>query len=191
MVPDTFSWDLSERIDHARIDPFLPAGPGNSERVNLFSTGPRFAVPLGESNSIGLSAEYTDRSYRERETLDGPTRSFSLEFAHDLSALQQLALVVTGQDIGFDGTALPYDIQETYVTYDRRTASEGRFAVSAGASRLRREGESTSEPYFQLEWGRDVTPRSSISFGGGRRFESSTDHLDAGSLSGICGRRCR
>jgi hypothetical protein len=186
VLPDVFSWEFSERIDHARLDPFTPVGPGNSERINVFSTGPRIDIPLGDSSSFTLDGQYADRHYKEREALDGPNRAVSLQLARDFRQFQRLALVVTGQDIDFDDPASsrPYEIQDTYLAYERRTAADGLFALSGGTSRLRRDGETTSEPYFQMEWTRDITPRSSLSFRGGRSFESPTDYFDSATLDG-------
>jgi hypothetical protein len=185
IAPDTFSWDFTERIDHARLDPFAPGGPGNSERINSFSTGPRVTVPLGDNATFGLVAQYNDRQYRDSEDLDGPTRAVGVELGRDFGEGQRLSLQVTGQDIRFDDpTSLPYEIQEAFVTYQRRTASDGIFEIAAGSSRLRRESGSQSEPYVQLEWSAALTSRSVISFEGGKRFESPADFFDAGTLVG-------
>ena len=183
VVPETLSWEFSERVDHARRDPFTPVGPGNFERINVFATGPRLVIPLGASSSFRLDGQYAERHYQESESLDGPIRAVSLQFARDLSQFQQLALVATGQEIDFDDPrSRPYEIQHTYLAYERRTAAEGLLALSAGTSRLRSEDETRSEPYFQMEWTRDITPRSALSFHGGRRLESPTDYFDSATL---------
>jgi hypothetical protein len=185
VVPEVFSWDFSERIDHTRIDPFSPAGPGNRERISLFSTGPRATFSLGDSSTLGVAAQFADRHYRESEALDGATRAFSVDVARDISALQRFGFVVSGRDMQFDDPVqVPYEIHEAYLTYERETASEGAVSISAGTTRLRREGESDSGPYFQFAWNRDVTQRSAFSFEGGQRLESPADYFDSATLDG-------
>lgn len=185
VVPERFSWEFTERIDHTRLDPFAPAGPGNSERINSFSTGPRAVVPLGAATTLSMVGQYTDRRYRDSTDLDGPTREAGLALNRDLNARQRLSLEVAGQDIRFDDVAAaPYDIREAFLTYERRASSESRFSLSAGSSRLERDTGSEYEPYFQLEWERSVTARSELAFEGGRRFEGPADYFDSGTLEG-------
>jgi hypothetical protein len=184
-IPDRFSWDFNERVEHTRIDPFSPAAPGNRERINLFSTGPRLNVPLGDASTFGVVGQFADRHYRESESLDGPTRTITMRIARDLSELQRFGLVVAGRDMRFDDpTQVPYEIHEAYLNYERSTASEGSFSVSGGRTRLQRENESDSAPYFEMIWSRNITPRSSFSFSGGQRLESPADSFDVTSLEG-------
>lgn len=185
IVPETFSWDFEERIDHTRLDPFAPAGPGNTERTNLFLTGPRATIPLGDSATLGMIGQLSERRYRDTESLNGPTRSISLRIARDLDELQRFGFVVSEQDMRFDDPAeLPYKIQEAYLTYERSAAAEGSLEISGGTTRLNREEESDSGPYFQVAWARDITQRSAFSVDGGQRLESPADAFDVGALEG-------
>ena len=52
---------------------------------------------------------------------------------------------------------------------------------------MRREGESASEPYFDLAWTRDLTARSTVTLEAGQRFQGAGEDFDAGSLDGYEG----
>jgi hypothetical protein len=187
VVPEVFCWDFSDRIEHVRSDPFAPVTPGNRERVNTFATGPRASIPLGERSRFGVMGQYGDRRYEESAALEGETRTASLDFSHDLSSMQRLGLTVAARDIGFDDPASrPYEIHDSYVTYERQGASASSFSVSAGTSRLRSDGApGSSEPYFDLAWTRDVTARSRVTLDVGQHFEGAAEDFDAGSLEGF------
>jgi hypothetical protein len=183
IVPEIFSWEFSERIDHSRIDPFSPVGPGNRERLNFFSTGPRAALPVGERGRFGIVGQYVDRRYDETPLLNGPTRVLALELSKELSSQQRIGFALQASDTEFDDpTALPYEIHEAYLTYERLAAADEILTVDAGVSRLRREEQSESEPYLQVTWTHALTARSTITFEGGQQFETPADYFDAGTL---------
>src|SRR5690606_38238585 len=47
LVPERFVWIFEQNSGQSRTNPLAPVGPDNRERTDVFSTGPRWAFPVG------------------------------------------------------------------------------------------------------------------------------------------------
>ena len=64
LMPEHINWVLQESFGQAQIDPFASVTPTNLENVNYVSTGPDFAMRLGPTFFLDVTARYARTTYQ-------------------------------------------------------------------------------------------------------------------------------
>jgi hypothetical protein len=189
-VPDRFSWVFEDQFGQGRVDPFNTIGPANQEQINIFATGPALYLPVGERNEVRLSSMIGQRTYGDSVGFDNDTMESTVGLFRQLSSTAEIGLNLESRDVEFDDSSLDNTIERAYVSY-RKTLSNGAAAVEIGSNNVDFAGSNQSHPYFNLNWARDISTRTSVafdvqsalydssdSFRGGQNFEDSLRTTD-------------
>ena len=161
-VPDRFSWEFSDLYGQSRIDPLLVASPLNQQQVNVLSTGPRLALPLGGRTSLDVVATRSKRTYEDTTAFDAETDYGQLAVSRATSATTTLSFTATSRKIDYRFTQQQNSIRAMYLGYRRQLAS-GSAGLSLGKNEVDFGASSRSSPYVDLSWARALGSRSNLS----------------------------
>lgn len=199
LVPERFIWVLQESFGQAQLNILAPVTPANQENVNVVSTGPEFALHLGEQGFIHLGARYADVHF-QTSPFDSKRLSGTFAVGRELSANSAVSFNVDGEQVRFDNTTQPtivngilypantdFDRREAYLRYEARGART-TLALNLGATEASGTGGWHSKPLVELDLTRRLTPYTSLSFSAGQQLTDAADgfrDLQAGAAGGI------
>lgn len=173
LAGDVFHWRFREDYDQGRADAFSAIGPGNRESINVFSTGPRLDLPLGQLTTLTMNGDYSTRRYQDSVYVDSDSVVYDVGVLRQFSETTQIGIVATTNDIDYvDASISPYTIDTAYLRYAKMLAT-GQALVEWGKNELSSQGSSTDAPFFYLEWFRDLSARSRFSVGATRQLTDS------------------
>ena len=173
LVGDVFHWRFREDYDQGRTDAFSAIGPGNRETINVFSSGPRLDLTLGQRTTLTMNGDYSTRRYEDSVYVDSDSVVYDVGLLRTFSETTQIGIVARTNDIDYvDASIAPYTIDTAYLRYGKMLAT-GQALVEWGTNELSSQGSSTDAPYFFLEWFRDLTARSRFSLGATRQLTDS------------------
>ncbi len=174
IVPSRFSWSLHDNFGQLAVDPTAVVTPGNIQNVNLLSTGPTIALPLGSDvNTLVLQGLYSKADYGT--TLqDNQQYLGSVALQHKLS--ERTTVSLNGSD-----THTVYDDSQVGSSFDVREESIGFDAIGVrtslssvlGYTELRFLGQSHDGLLARLGLTRFIGSRSKLS------LEIGTDYTDS------------
>jgi hypothetical protein len=175
-VPQRFAWAFRENFGQNSVNPLAPVTPGNRENVNRFSTGPDFAIGLGQLNRLVLGGRYARFSY-EVNPFDNDRYSGQLGFEHALSSDRTVSLNVRTQRVEFDDTTVNqnYNRNEAYARYSGR-GGRTSIAVELGGTQIELPHDRSTGLVARLQISRQVSASSTLSVLAGHEFS------DAGSM---------
>ncbi|MEQ9562902.1 MAG: hypothetical protein RLN69_10300, partial [Woeseiaceae bacterium] len=127
-VPDRVEWDFSVAYGQVRIDPLGAVGPSNRQSTTSFSTGPQFALPLGDRTILQIGGSISDQSFEVTEDLDGRSTDARLGLERRINPVTQLTLALEGSEIEYDLDDQTHDIATLSLEYRRELASGEAFA---------------------------------------------------------------
>src|SRR5262249_4865121 len=118
LVPQVLSWSIADNFGQAPLNPLAPIAPGNRENLNYFSTGPTLTLPLGQSTSLGISAQYGRMDY-QRSPLDNINLSGAVGLTHELSPSSSISINARAERVDFSNDQLnpDYDRQEAFARF--------------------------------------------------------------------------
>lgn len=169
-LPDRIAWLIADNYGQGTIDAFAVDSPLNRESINVFSTGPRFTLPLGARTQLAVNGTYSDRSFGDTEALDSESVTAELGLTRALSSTSQLGLVVSNQDVDYDIPAFNNEISTAYLRYTRELAT-GAARISAGTNEVSyANAGDNSSPFVDIAWDREVGARSRLTISVGNRL---------------------
>ena len=185
---DRLKWIAADSYGEEQTDPFAAITPTSLQRVNVFTTGPDLTLRPSYSSFIDLSARYIENSY-QKSPFDGHNYLASVEIGRQLSPLSRLSVVVQGEALRFDNTALNTDYNRREA-YGRYLIEGARTSLDAhlGATQANETGSWSTEPLARLALTRRVSPFSVLSVSAGREFtdaSGSFENLRSGAAGGI------
>jgi len=160
-LPDRILWIVRDEYSHGRINPLEVSSPDNRAEANQFWTGPRFDLPLAERTMLRLEALYGDRKVVETERLDSEADLGTLSFIRAINTTTEFALNFVSQGVDYESPPAETDTQSAYLSYSRTLAS-GQAYLALGSARTERGGESSTTPYIDLSWDRELGARSNL-----------------------------
>jgi hypothetical protein len=170
---DVFHWLFRETYDQGRTDAFAPVGPANRENINVFSSGPRLDLPVGQRTTVALGGNYSYRRYQDSQYVDSDAVIYDLGVFRQVNPTTQLGMVATANDIDYIDTAIsPYEIDTLKLRY-AKTLATGAVLAELGQNELSSQGLATDEPLFNFQWFRDVGARGTLSITASRVFTDS------------------
>lgn len=173
-VPEKFSWFFGDTSGNGRTNPFRPDGPGNREKIDVYSTGPRLDLPIGARTSFRGSAIVGQRRFGDSNRLDSDTTTSDIGFFRGLSSTAEIGFGASQRKVEYDVSALDNDITSAYVSYDRQLAS-GRASIKLGTSQLEFATIDDTTALIELFWARDVGARSQLSVSLGNDYNDVAD----------------
>lgn len=176
LVENHVFWVLRENFGQARINPLDPVTPNNRENINRFSTGPNFALGLGEATRLLVAARFTKLSH-EINPFDSDRYSALAGLERELGSSSRISLNVQGQKVEFANSTInqDYDRTEAYLRYTG-LGNRTSLAVELGGGRLGRDGEdATTGGLARLDVTRRISTASRARLSAGHQFSDAGD----------------
>ena len=177
LVHEHLSWIFEENLGHALVSSLVAGTPGNTQNLNLFSTGPNAYLPLGSRAGVRLQGRLTDVSYQES---DGGNRRVAGLFGVTRAVGDDSSISLNGSLEKVYYKNLPssrdYDIQSVFADWEA-VGSRTTLRISAGYSTLNQDAESSKGAIYGVELVRRLTSRSNVTLGLGHSFGDSADSL--------------
>jgi hypothetical protein len=173
-IPDRISWIVRDVYSQGLYNPFEVSSPGNRAESNEFTTGPRFQLPLGSRTRLRLDLLKGNRRTTDRPLLDSDTEVGALGIIRTLNSTSDVALNLESQTVEYESPPEEIVTESAYLSY-RKTLATGEAYVALGQTRSERGVESSTTPYIDLSWSRDVTARSRIEI---RALQQYGDYFD-------------
>lgn len=174
-VPERFSWVVQQNFGQTLIEPRAVETPDNRQNVSFFSTGPDAQLPLGERTSLTASGRWSSARY---ETTDANNQRIdgTLGLVRQLGTTSTVSLNAFAERVNFtdDFSDGRYDRQSAFLGYTNigvRTSLDAR----AGYTVLHVYGERTGGPLFDITIRRELSPRSTLTFGAGTNLTDSAE----------------
>jgi hypothetical protein len=189
LVPERFTWFISDAFGQAHTDPFSPGTPENREDLNFFTTGPDFIMRLGGATSVRLFGRYSVTTYEE-SLLDSHRRSGGVALQRDLSARSRIALNGVSERVEFDDAPSDYDRENAFLSYEfdgARTDITGETGYTWVKPRPGAGGEESGGLLASLSLVRTVSPSSTLFFDVGTNFSDAGEALRTALEGGLVG----
>jgi hypothetical protein len=188
IVPERFTWLLSDGYGQVLRDPFSPPTPNNNQNINYLTTGPDVYVGLGSQMRLRVGGRYSVATY-EDDPFDSTTLGGEIGLLHEISDRSVISLNSRIQDIKYAEESLDADFKQSdfYLRYESQGARTN-LSVDAGYSVLDPESstENDSGPRFQIDASRLISESSVLTFMGSRRFATAAsefaNNLDQGNV---------
>jgi hypothetical protein len=162
IVNERLQWVVQDNFGQVRQNVALPDTPDNRENLNVFRTGPRVDLRLGQRNSIILQGFY--QRTRFEDSLQNSEGLFGfLAFEREVSPQSNVSLNVAARRIEFDedSTFSSYDLQEAYLGWESLGART-RVEIEAGYTELHDIGDVEDGHLFRLFVTRNISQRSAL-----------------------------
>ncbi|MGD8808808.1 MAG: hypothetical protein PVG24_04335 [Gammaproteobacteria bacterium] len=176
-VPERFSWFLGGRGGQGRTDPFGIESPQNRENIDIFETGPRFTLPIGQRTNVEISATAGRRYFEVTDTLDSKTTDVEAGLYRALSSTARFGIVVSSRSTDYQFDEYDNDVERAYVSYSR-TLATGSASFAVGSNRADFETRTETEPYLSAQWRREVGTRSMFNATIVRQLIDAGDNID-------------
>lgn len=160
IIPERFSWMLTDNFGEVLSDPFQPATPDNRENINYLMTGPDLTLAFGSQTWARIGARYMLTTYEETP-FDSASTAAEIEIGRRMSAATAISLNASVQRHEYDDvTGADYDQGEVFLRYSAEGARTF-VTIEAGYSKLEPEGDAESEGGLLLRF--DASRRVSAS----------------------------
>lgn len=169
IMPERFIWQFAEYIANGRPDAFAYDTPDNRDVVNVFSTGPRLNLPLGQRTSMSLQANAESRSVKDDPTLDSDVLDASLSATRQIRPTADVGLHLSDRDIEYEQSRQEAEILAAYLSYSR-TLPRGSASIAVGQSEFDDGVRSDSTPYLHIDWASEIGTRSNWSVAVSQQF---------------------
>ena len=179
-LPERVSWFISDSYFQGRPDPFAIDTPENREQINVFSTGPRFNLPLGRRTFLRLSATASKQSLEETSELDSDIHAAEVGLFRALNITTEIGFTVSTRDVEYDLPSRDNEIDSAYLSY-RRELATGEASVAIGQSKVYFGANDDSTPFVDITWARDVGARSRLTLSLGNEYVDALENVQSGS----------
>ena len=181
-VPDLVSWLVLDDYAQGRVDPFEVTSPLNRAEINVFSTGPRFDIPLGMRSLLRLEALKGERAVSDIAGLDSDSLETSAAYVRVVNETTQISINISERDLDYEMAGDRFETSSAYLSYDKTLAS-GRAYLAIGSTKTESRVMSSSTPYLDLSWSRDVGVRSRVEINAEQRYVDFFDDYRFGGAS--------
>lgn len=123
--PERFSWTVEDYLAQEPIDIFAADRPDNTQRVNVFLTGPTARFRLAPATALQAELRYVDTWAEETDAFDGHRHVGALRFMREASEISRYSINAEAQRARFDAPSVAapdYDRFDTYLRYEREGA---------------------------------------------------------------------
>ena len=187
IVPSRFTWSAHDNFGQLAVDPTTVLTPGNTQNVNLFSTGPSIALPLGSDvNTLVLQGLYSKADYGT--TLqDNQQHLGSVSLQHKLSERTTVSLNASDTHTVYDDSLVgsSFDVREGSIGFDA-VGVRTSLTSAVGYTELRFLGESHDGLLARLGMTRFIGSRSKLSLEIGTEYtDSATQFAEGQQFRGV------
>ncbi len=175
LIPERFIWTATDNFGQVAADPTAPVTPGNTQNVNVFSTGPYIELPLwGRINSLALQGLYTKGNFGTSQE-DSQQYLGSVGFLHRLSAKTTVSLTASDSRTTYDDTVAgaSFDVRAAALGFSGGGART-TLTASAGYTQLLYLGETHGGLQARLDLTRLIGARSQFSLELGTQYSDAT-----------------
>lgn len=183
VFPDVFTWSISANTGQTRSNPFEAASPLNREQVNVWSTGPRLDLPVGQRTVLRIDGQRRERSYEESDRLDSTSEQVDLGLRRVLSNVSTASVYFSRNTVSYE-TGVDYAFESAYVAYER-SFSSGGVELQIGVNDVSgRQIDVGTTPFASLRWDRGIGRRSSLSLWATRELTDPGELFRTGGVPG-------
>jgi hypothetical protein len=137
--PQAFNWNFTTSTQNLRRDRKETDILSNSERRNIFSTGPTFSYRASSVDTANLSIIYTDTQFKETDASDNNRTSGNLFWNHKQPGNREFTTGISYAETDFDDITVP-DIERTsaYIGYTS-SFTNTQWSVKAGYNKSKQD----------------------------------------------------
>ena len=134
LIPQRLIWRFSENLRDTRQSSLRPNTPDNRERVNFFSTGPTYILPITNVDRLQFQANYARTDYEESSQIDTYRYGGSAGWHHVTPSLLNVSLtgaldqVFYDNDVELTNKSAALGLSKTHEFLEWRV--EGGYAVT-------------------------------------------------------------
>jgi hypothetical protein len=161
LLPSRVSWVVNDNYGIGRNNPFVPSAPQNRQEINVFSTGPRIDIPLGQRTSVALDATRAESNFQESSRVDSDSEDYELTFNRQISTTMQVGFGGAREDVEFEGATDKNVTKSYFLLYDRQLSSGGT-GLRVGRTEVEVGSATFSSPLLDLSWVRNLGTRTRL-----------------------------
>lgn len=130
VVPERLSWTVEDYLAQEPIDIFAADRPDNTQRVNVFVTGPTMRFRLAPATFLQAELRYIDTWAEESGQFNGRRYAAAARFMRETSATSRISLHAEAQRARFDEDTLFSPDFDRYDVYGRHEREGARLKLS-------------------------------------------------------------
>lgn len=180
LLPGRLYWAFEDYVGEEPVDVLRASTPENTQRTNVFVTGPTLSLRLGSATELQTDLRYINSTANKTDAFNADRGQVAARLLHDIGPLSKVSLNVTGQDVRFREDALkPNDYRryEAFVGYEYDGARL-HLKSAAGASKLKfDDGRDFHKPYGQVLGTFAVSSRGELTFELDNRLYDAAEDL--------------
>jgi len=174
LAEDRFQWVLSDDFGQAQYDIGQVSTPENRYDFNVFSTGPRFLLPIGGRNFFALNAQYRD-VYLEGRNDDYWEYVGGVGFLRSLSRTRDIGVFANASRIEYKDDAFePADINSVFLLLNS-IGARSELSVRLGSNYFENSEGRESGALADFEFSRELSRRIAIELSGFYGFVGTAD----------------
>ncbi|HEX7110905.1 MAG TPA: hypothetical protein VF216_00535 [Mizugakiibacter sp.] len=182
LLPGRLYWAFEDYVGEEPVDVLQASTPENTQRSNVFVTGPTVSFRLGAATELQTDLRYINSTANKTDLFNTDRGQAAVHLLHDVSPLTKLSLNVSGQDVRFREDALKPDDYRRYDAFGGYEYDGPRLHLkaAAGASKINfDDGRDFHKPYAQALGTFTLTPRGELTFELDNRLYDAAEDLMA------------
>jgi len=163
LLPDRISWVFEDTVGQVSARPYEALSNPDRATLNVFGTGPRVQLSLGDRGYLQGEARY-GRSHFNQMNLDTTELGGSLTIGRELSALTKLGVVVAAHesDYGERQARGRRKFEDSYITFST-IGARTELDMAAGVTIVdTNTSSSKSSPSFRITATRQASSRTVV-----------------------------
>lgn len=167
MRPGRLYWAFEDYVGQEPVDVLRASTPENTQRTNVFATGPTLTLRLGSATELQTDLRYITSTANKTDAFNADRGQAAAHLLREIGPLSRLSLNVSGQDVRFREDALkPNDYRryEAFLGYEY-DGPRLHLQAAAGGSKLKfDDGRDFRKPYAQALGRFSVSARGELTF---------------------------
>lgn len=152
LLPGHLYWAFEDYVGQGPVDVLQASTPENTQRTNVFVTGPTMTFRLGAATELQSDLRYVSSTANKTQEFNSDRGQAAVRLLRDMTPLSRVSFNLTGQDVRLREEALKPNDYRRYDAFFGYAYDGPRLHMqaSAGASKLRfDDGREFHKPYMQ------------------------------------------
>lgn len=179
LIPNQFVWNVKNDLNEVTIDTASADTPDNRERKNIFSTGPRYTLPINQRNNLSFLAQY-QRTDFQTSGLDSDRYEVRSSFNHLRNQYITLSAFNDWSKVRFSGSDDLYRVENAVSFNSNYEHYIGRGSIGNTSIKTRRPNEVTqTTDLFTWDLGiqRDINSNSELELSYSRELNDTSSDI--------------
>jgi len=119
--PQHFTWLVQDNVQQTNVSRNAAAAPSNTQRTNVFITGPDYTIRINPVNNVVLSVRYFDIQY-ETSNLSNKSNQAGVSWVYRLNSTNSISLNFIKQYVDYENELINnnQDRTDSFVRYENR-----------------------------------------------------------------------